>query len=105
MYSGTGGQADFVRGSFWSKGGKSFIALRSVANTKEGPVSRISCALKPGTVVTTLRSDVQNVVTEYGIAELTNRSVEQRVKAMVSIAHPDFREQLMKEAREAGIIF
>lgn len=104
QYSGTGGQLDFVRGAQLSRGGKSFIAVKSVAETKKGKISRISCALPPGTVVTTPRSDVQYVVTEYGIACLHNQSIEKRVKSLVAIAHPDFRDQLMKEAKDAGLI-
>jgi 4-hydroxybutyrate CoA-transferase len=104
QYSGTGGQLDFVRGAQLSKGGKSFIALKSIAETKKGKLSRITCALPPGTVVTTPRSDVQYVVTEYGIAYLHNQSVEQRVKRLIAIAHPDFRDNLMKEAKEAGLL-
>ncbi len=104
VYSGTGGQIDFVRGAQLSKGGLSFIALKSAANTKNGPISRIASVLPPGTVVTTPRTDVQYIVTEYGIADLHNKSNEQRVKAMVSIAHPDFRDQLTKEAKDAGLL-
>jgi len=104
VYSGTGGQIDFVKGAQLSKGGQSFIALKSAANTKNGPVSRIASVLLPGTVVTTPRTDVQYIVTEYGIADLYNKSNEQRVKAMVSIAHPDFRDQLTKEAKDAGLL-
>ena len=104
VYSGTGGQLDFVRGAQLSKGGQSFIALKAAANTKNGPISRISSVLPPGTVVTTPRTDVQYIVTEYGIADLYNKSNEQRVKAMVSIAHPDFRDQLTKEAKDAGLL-
>jgi 4-hydroxybutyrate CoA-transferase len=104
QYSGTGGQLDFVRGAQLSKGGKSFIALKSIAETKKGKLSRITCALPSGTIVTTPRSDVQYVVTEYGIAYLHNQSVEQRVKRLIAIAHPDFRDNLMKEAKEAGLL-
>ena len=104
MFSSTGGQLDFVRGARRSKGGKSFMALNSMSVTKDGPISRISSTLPPGTIVTTPRSDVQYVVTEYGIADLWLKSVEDRAKAMISIAHPDFRERLEKEAREGGLI-
>ena len=105
QYSGTGGQLDFVRGAQLSKGGKSFIALKSVAENKKGKFSRISCAFAPGTVVTTPRSDVQYIVTEHGIAYLHNRSIPQRVKSLIAIAHPDFRDQLMREAKEAGVLW
>jgi 4-hydroxybutyrate CoA-transferase len=104
MYSGTGGQVDFVRGSFLSKGGVSFMALKSYAKTKQGLASRIVAKLPPGTVVTTPRTDVQNVVTEYGFAELKGKSIPDRVKAMIAVSHPDFREALEKEAREVGLL-
>jgi 4-hydroxybutyrate CoA-transferase len=104
MFSSTGGQLDFVRGARRSKGGKSFMALNSMSVTKSGPVTRIAATLPPGTVVTTPRSDTQYVVTEYGIADLWLKSIEDRARAMIRIAHPDFREGLEKEALEAGLI-
>lgn len=104
MYSGTGGQLDFVRGSMLSKGGKSFLALPSTAETKEGRISRIVVKFQPGTVVTTPRSDVQYIVTEHGIANLWLKPVSDRVKEMISIAHPDFRDELEKEAKEVGLL-
>lgn len=103
-YSGTGGQLDFVRGAALSNGGKSFIALKSVANTKNGMISRITNVLDPGTVVSTPRSDVQYIVTEWGVADLYCKSIEQRVKGLISIAHPDFRDQLAREAVESGLL-
>ena len=105
QYSGTGGQLDFVRGARNSKGGKSFIALKSTAMTNHGMVSKISCALQPGSVVTVPRTEVHYIVTEYGIVNLWGEDVQSRVKAMISIAHPDFREKLTSEAVEAGLIF
>ncbi len=104
MYSGTGGQLDFVRGSILSKGGKSFLALPSTADTKEGRISRIVTKFQPGTVISTPRSDVQYIVTEYGIADLWLKSVSDRVKEMISIAHPDYRDELEKEAIEVGLL-
>ncbi|HOD13910.1 MAG TPA: acetyl-CoA hydrolase/transferase C-terminal domain-containing protein [Spirochaetota bacterium] len=104
MFSSTGGQLDFVRGARRSKGGMSFIALNSMSMSKQGPINRIVATLPPGTVVTTPRSDVQYVVTEYGIADLWLKSIEDRVRAMISIAHPDFREELEKSAFEAGLL-
>lgn len=104
MFSSTGGQLDFVRGARRSKGGKSFIALNSMSVGKSGPINRITSTLQPGTVVTTPRSDVQYVVTEYGIADLWLKGIEDRARAMIGIAHPDFRESLEKEAIEAGLI-
>jgi len=105
QYSGTGGQLDFVRGARYSKGGKSFIALNSTALTKNGPISKICCTLMPGTVVTVPRTEVQYIVTEYGITDLWGKGVRERVMSMISIAHPDFREQLTQEAITAGLIF
>ena len=104
QFSSTGGQLDFVRGATMSKGGRSFIAIRSTANTKKGIISKITTSLSTGSVVTTPRSDVQYVVTEYGIANLYNKSISERVKLMISIAHPDFRDDLTKEAIEVGLI-
>ena len=105
MYSGTGGQLDFVRGANQSTGGMSFITLPSASETKSGgTISRIVSAFKPGTVITTPRSDVHYIVTEYGVADLWLKSVPARVREMIKIAHPDFRYQLEKEAREAGLL-
>ena len=104
QFSGTGGQLDFVRGARKSKGGKSFIALKSTAMTKKGLVSKISCALQPGTVVTVPRTEVQYIVTEYGVVNLWGQDISSRVKAMISIAHPDFRKQLTAEAIEVGLL-
>ncbi|NDJ61428.1 MAG: acetyl-CoA hydrolase/transferase family protein [Chloroflexi bacterium] len=98
FYSGVGGQVDFVRGASRSKGGKSIIALPSTA--KKGTLSRIVPILKPGAGVTTSRNDVRYIATEYGIAELFGRTIAQRVNALVNIAHPDFREDLLEQARE-----
>ncbi|MBS7528659.1 4-hydroxybutyrate CoA-transferase [Fusibacter paucivorans] len=104
QFSSTGGQLDFVRGATMSKGGRAFIAIRSTANTKNGIISKITTSLSKGSVVTTPRSDVQYVVTEYGIVNLYNKSISERVKLMISIAHPDFRDELTKEAIETGLI-
>ncbi len=104
QYSGTGGQLDFVRGSQLSKGGKSFITLESTANTSKGVVSRITATLMPRTVVTTPRTDVQYVATEYGVVDLRNKCIKDRINAMISIAHPDFRDQLQEEAKAAGLL-
>ncbi|MBN1880786.1 MAG: 4-hydroxybutyrate CoA-transferase [Deltaproteobacteria bacterium] len=102
--SGTGGQLDFVRGANMSKGGMGFLAMPSVRESKDGPVSRIVSTMMPGTVITTPRSDVHYIVTEYGVANLRMRSIPERVKAMIAIAHPDFRDQLTKEAVENGLL-
>lgn len=91
MYSGVGGQMDFIRGASLSDGGKAIIALPSV--TRKG-VSRIVPTLKPGAGVVTTRAHVHYVVTEYGIANLFGKTIKQRVKALVDIAHPDHREEV-----------
>ena len=105
QFSGTGGQADFVRGANWSKGGMSFLCLPSTLTTKSGEVkSKISCALPLGSVVTTPRADVQYIVTEYGVADLRNEPLDVRAKRLIAIAHPDFRDQLTFEAKKAGFI-
>ena len=98
FYSGVGGQLDFVRGAARSKGGKPIIALPSTA--KRGEISRIVPALKPGAGVVTTRNDVHYVVTEFGVADLYGKTIRQRVKALINIAHPDFREELRKRACE-----
>ena len=106
QFSGTGGQVDFVRGAHLSKGGQSFIALKSFAEKKDGTIiSRIVSKLDPGTVVTTPRTDVQYIVTENGLADLKDRSIPDRVRAMIAIAHPAVQDQLWKEAKEAGYLF
>jgi acyl-CoA hydrolase len=100
MYSGAGGQIDFIEGAWRSKGGKAFLALYSTYTDKETNQlrSRIVPALKPGSFVTTGRNDVQYVVTEYGIAQLKGFNVRDRVKSLINIAHPDFRDELKFEA-------
>ena len=95
QFSGTGGQADFVRGAAWSKGGRSIIAFHSTA--AKGKLSKIVSHLDEGSVVTTTRTDIHYVVTEYGIADLRGKSVHQRADALINIAHPDFRSDLKKE--------
>jgi acyl-CoA hydrolase len=97
-YSGTGGQADFVRAANRSRGGKSFIVLPSTA--KDGTVSRIVPALAAGTHATTSKNDVNYVVTEYGVAQLRGKSAKQRAQALIAIAHPDFRGWLREEANK-----
>ncbi len=97
MYSGVGGQMDFVRGASLSDGGKAIIALPSV--TKSGESKIVPC-LKPGAGVVTTRSHVQYIVTEYGIADLYGKNLKQRVKSLVSIAHPDHREKVERAYHE-----
>ena len=100
--SGSGGQVDYVRGAFESKGGKSFIAFTST--TKGGTVSRIAPVLAPGSVVTTLKNEVDHVVTEYGIAKLRGHTLSMRAKALIQIAHPKFRDELTFAAKKQNII-
>ncbi len=96
LYSGVGGQVDFVRGAARSKGGKPIIAMPATA--KKGTLSRIVPALKPGAGVVTSRHDVHYVVTEYGVADLYGKTIRQRVEALIGIAHPDFRAELRQQA-------
>ena len=107
VFSGVGGQLDFMRGAEQSKGGKPIIALPSTA--KHGEVSRIVACLGAGTPVTTTRQDVHWVVTEYGAVDLFGMPIRERAKALISIAHPKFREQLEKDwaeyCRNAGMIY
>lgn len=98
FYSGIGGQVDFIRGAARSEGGKPIIALPS--STKNGTISRIVPALKPGAGVVTSRGDVHYVITEYGVAELFGKSIQERAKALINIAHPNFRDELTKYAKE-----
>ncbi len=96
-YSGTGGQADFVRAANRSRGGKSFIVLPSTA--KNGALSRIVSSLSPGTHVSTSKNDVDYVVTEYGVAQLRGKSARQRAQELIAIAHPNFRADLTAQAK------
>lgn len=104
QFSGTGGQVDFVRGAKLSKGGMTFIALKSTAEVDGKLISSIPSAFEPGTIITTLRSDVQFVATEYGIAELEYKSIPERVNEMIRIAHPDFRDELARDAVDGGLV-
>ncbi|MGW8192687.1 MAG: GNAT family N-acetyltransferase [Desulforhopalus sp.] len=103
FFSGTGDQSNFIRGATLSKGGLSIIALPSTA--KGGKVSRIVASLSAGAGVATLRSDVNFVVTEFGIAQLKGKSISQRVIELCQIAHPDFRESLIEAAKRNHYIF
>ena len=102
--SGTGGQLQFVRGAYASKGGKSFMCLASTYDKKGEPRSRIVLNLTQGNVVTTPRSDVMYVATEYGMVNLKGKTVPERAKALISIAHPTFQEELERQAYEHRII-
>ncbi|HLF72654.1 MAG TPA: acetyl-CoA hydrolase/transferase C-terminal domain-containing protein [Dehalococcoidia bacterium] len=96
LYSGIGGQLDFIRGATRAKDGKAIIALPSTA--AGGSVSRVVAELRPGAGVVTTRGDVHFVVTEYGVADLFGRSIRERVAALTAIAHPDFRDELRAAA-------
>jgi acetyl-CoA hydrolase len=100
IYSGVGGQVDFVYGASRSRGGKPIIALPSTATVQGQPVSRIVPMLQPGAGVVTTRNHVRYVVTEHGIAYLHGKSLRQRAQALIAIAAPAFRDQLEKAARE-----
>jgi acyl-CoA hydrolase len=102
--TGTGGQLQFVRGAYASRGGTSFICLSSNYDKRGAPQSRIVSTLTPGNVVTTPRTDVMYVVTEYGLVNLKGKSVAERAKALIGIAHPDVRESLEREARENNFL-
>ncbi|MGV8079926.1 MAG: acetyl-CoA hydrolase/transferase family protein [Syntrophales bacterium] len=102
--SGTGGQFDFIFGAFNSRGGKGIIALSSTFTDKKGNVhSRIVPTLKPGSIVTVPRSCVQYVATEFGIVQLKGKSTWERAEALIGIAHPMFRDELTRQAREMKI--
>jgi acyl-CoA hydrolase len=96
IYSGVGGQMDFMRGASLSDGGKPIIALPSVTASGE---SKIVSMLKPGAGVVTTRAHAHYIVTEYGIADMFGKNIKQRCKALIDIAHPDHREQLERDAK------
>ncbi|HZJ84266.1 MAG TPA: acetyl-CoA hydrolase/transferase C-terminal domain-containing protein [Syntrophomonadaceae bacterium] len=101
QFSATGGQVNFVLGSQMAEGGRSFISLPSTRVDSKGKVhSRILDVFPPGTITTTSRNDVEWIVTEHGAVRLTNKSISERVKLLVSIAHPDFRDELLFKARQ-----
>jgi acetyl-CoA hydrolase len=102
LYSGFGGQLDFIRGSARAKRGKPIIALPSTA--KDGTVSRIADTLLPGSGVVTTRADVHYVVTEYGVASLFGKSLRERALELIAIAHPDFRDELRVAARRRKLL-
>jgi 4-hydroxybutyrate CoA-transferase len=101
IYSGLGGQVDFIRGASRSKGGKPIIALPATA--KDNTLSRIVPKLDAGAGVVTSRGDVHYIVTEYGVAYLHGKNLTERARALIAIAHPDFRVELEKEARHRKI--
>jgi len=100
-YSSSGGQADFARGAMYSAGGQGFVVLHSTTNRG---TSKIVPQLAPGDVVTTLKNTVDKIVTEWGIAELRGRSIRERAKALIAVAHPDHRDHLCNEAKRLAYI-
>ncbi len=102
-YGGTGGQLDFVMGAYASKGGQSFICMPSTYEGKDGVVSRIKPILTPGAIVTDARTAVHKIATEYGVVNLKGKNTWQRAEALISIAHPDFRDELIREAEQMKI--
>ena len=101
LYSGVGGQLDFIYGASRSKGGVPIIALPSVATLRDGTqLSKIVSMLKPGAGVVTSRNHVRYVVTEHGVADLYGKTIHQRAQALINVAHPQFREDLQKQAKE-----
>jgi acyl-CoA hydrolase len=102
VYSGVGGQMDFIRGAALAPEGRAIIALPSTA--AGGSVSRITPMLKPGAGVVTTRAHVRTVVTEYGVAELFGKSIGERAEALIAIAHPDFRDGLRSVRRRGAVV-
>ena len=102
IYSGFGGQVDFIRGAAHSLGGKPIIAMPSTA--KEGEMSRIVPFLKKGAGVVTTRADVKYVVTEFGVANLHGKNLQERTRDLINIAHPKFRADLIREAKERNLL-
>lgn len=102
QWSGTGGASDFAFGALHSKGGRGIIAFSATA--KQGTISRIKTTLTPGAAVSISRNLADTIVTEFGVAELRGRSVRERADALISIAHPDFRAELRKEAKALGYL-
>ncbi len=102
QFSGTGGQLDYVRGAFNSRGGKSILAFYATA--KNGAISRVVPRLKSGTVVTTPRMDTHYLATEYGVVNLKGKSSRDRALEIISIAHPKFRDDLLREAENMYLL-
>jgi acyl-CoA hydrolase len=102
IFSGFGGQVDFIRGAARAKNGKPIIALPSTA--KSGTMSRIVSQLKPGAGVVTTRADVHYVITEHGVAHIFGKNLRERAEALIAIAHPDFREELEAQAKERKLL-
>ncbi len=104
MFSGTGGQNDFAEGAIHSDGGKSIIAMHSAATKKDGTrYSKIKSMLTPGAAVTMTRNNIDYIVTENGIAKMKARTIKERVEELVKIAHPEFKEELIADAKKYQI--
>ncbi len=105
LYSGVGGQLDFIYGASRSKDGVPVIALPSTTTLRDGTrITRIAAMLKQGAGVVTSRNHIRYVVTEYGVADLYGKSIRQRALLLITVAHPDFRDELQKQARELNYI-
>lgn len=102
IYSGVGGQVDFIRGAAHSRNGKPIIALPATA--KGGEMSRVVPTVKPGGGIVTTRADVRYVVTEFGIADLFGKNLRQRAEALIQVAAPQFRDELIKEAKQRKLM-
>jgi len=102
LYSGVGGQMDFIRGAALAPEGRAIIALPSTA--AGGTSSRIVLGLREGAGVVTTRAHARTVVTEHGVAELYGRSIAERARALIGVAHPDFREDLEAQARKVNYL-
>lgn len=102
MFSGTGGATDFAYGALHSKGGRGIIAMSST--TKNGAISKIKPQLTPGAAVTISRNLVDIIITEYGVAYMRGRTLRERARNLIAIAHPDFRSELTAQARELGLM-
>lgn len=101
--SGTGGQLDFVEGAYKSKNGQSFVCMTSTFESKGETISRIKPVLTLGSTVTDPRTATHMIVTEYGIVNMKGKSTWQRAEALINVAHPDFRDELIKSAQEMKI--
>jgi acyl-CoA hydrolase len=101
-WSSSGGQSDFARGAMFSPHGRAFVVLPSTA--RGGTVSRIRADLTPGSMVTTIKNTVDQIVTEYGVAEMRGRSIAERARELIAIAHPDFRDELTEQGRARGYL-
>ena len=105
LYSGIGGHADFMRGAAMARGGKPVLALPSTASTKDGVRSRIVPFIQQGAGVVTTRGDIHYVVTEYGVAYLHGKTMRERAMALIAIAHPDFRSELLHVAKRRHLVY